>query len=203
VLIRGAKANADLTAIKIGTLLKGTAEASVDIERVRQELPADVSAFEVVEFRICAQYGNEVLTKKEYHAFTTQIIPAYQNRPPEKPVPNDQPTQDSSSVAAAHRGETCGPVPFKTRSRERFIRSWVSHINDLLNLMAVMVEPRPLVEEGRISKSILIQEAFFTLKCLEKDGQLRTATPDHPSMVWGLVENQRIIFLKPTMTTPE
>ena len=72
-----------------------------------------------------------------------------------------------------------GRYHFKPRSRERFVRGWVSHINelreargdeeddDLQNLMAVRTEPRQLVEEARISESILIQEALFPLKCLE------------------------------------
>jgi len=56
---------------------------------------------------------------------------------------------------------------------------------DLQNLMAVRREQRILVDEGSIPELILIQEALFTLKCLEKDGQLRTVKPDHPSMVGG------------------
>ncbi len=126
-----------------------------------------------------------------------------------------KPVLDSSVAAPPHRAETCGPVPFKTRSRERFVPRWVNHINalrkargdeedhDLQNLMPVRREQRTPVDEGSIPESILIQEAIFTLKCLEKEGQLRTAKPDHPSMVGGLLENQRIIFLKPMMTVPE
>ena len=128
---------------------------------------------------------------------------------PSLPVPYATPS------APPHRAETCGAVPFKTRSRERFVPRWVNHINalreargdeedhDLQNIMAVRREQRTPVDEGSIPQSILVQEAFFTLKCLEKEGQLRTAKPDHLSMVEGLVENQRIIFLKPMMTVPE
>ncbi|MEO5863580.1 MAG: hypothetical protein ABIQ79_00880 [Nitrospiraceae bacterium] len=125
------------------------------------------------------------------------------------------PASDASAVATVHRGETCGPVPFKTRSRAIFVPRWVRHINslrmarddeedyDLQNLMAVRKEERTPVNEGNVSELILIKEALFTLNCLEKEGQLRTVKPDHPSMVRGLVENQRIIFLKPMMTVPE
>lgn len=74
---------------------------------------------------------------------------------------------------------------------------------DLQNLMAVRKEERTPVNEGNVSELILIKEALFTLNCLENEGQLRTVKPAHPSMVRGLVENQRIIFLKPMMTVPE
>jgi hypothetical protein len=128
---------------------------------------------------------------------------------PSLPVPYAIPS------APPHRAETCGAVSFKTRSRARFVPRWVNHINalrdargdeedhDLQNLMAVRGEQRTPVDEGSIPQSILVQEAFYTLKCLAKEGQLRTAKPDHLSMVEGLVENQRIIFLKPIMTVPE
>ncbi len=75
VIAIGVKANSEVAAQKIGTLLKGTAGVGVDIERIRQELPSDVSAFELVEFKICMQYGNQVLSKEEYRAFTEQILP--------------------------------------------------------------------------------------------------------------------------------
>jgi hypothetical protein len=75
-MVKGEKANLELTAKRLGTLLQLTGGVGLDVERIRQELPADVSSFEVIEFRICAQYGNGVLSKDEYRAFTTQIIPA-------------------------------------------------------------------------------------------------------------------------------
>ncbi len=126
-----------------------------------------------------------------------------------------KPILEAGTAAAAHRGETCGPVPFKTRSRARFLPRWVNHINtlkdargdeedyDLLNLIAVRKEQRILVDEGTIPESILIQEALFTLKCLEQENQLRLTKPDHSKMVGGTVENQKIIFLKSKVTVPE
>ena len=114
-----------------------------------------------------------------------------------QPGKESLPVPDTGPAAPPHRAESCGPVPFKTRSRARFVPRWVNHINtlgdargdeedyDLQNLMAVRREQRILVDEGSIPELILIQEALFTLKCLEKDGQLRTVKPDHPSMVGG------------------
>lgn len=75
VVARGIKLNAEVAAGRVVSLLKGTGGVDVDIERIRQEVPSDVAAFEVLEFRICAQYGNGVLTKEEYRAFTERILP--------------------------------------------------------------------------------------------------------------------------------
>jgi len=201
VITKGVKADAEIAAVKFGTLLKGTGGVSVDVERIRQEVPVDVSSFEAIDFRLCLQYVNGVLSKGEYHAFTEQIIPAYKKNPPEKPAPDVPP------VVPPHRAEPCGPSFTTTRRSANFVPAWVSVLNrmreernvhDLQNLMAVW---------GRIPVGLggtdLIQEALFTLNCLEKDGQLRTEKLDHPSMIGGLVENRMIMFLKPMMTIPE
>jgi hypothetical protein len=76
VVASGVRANAEVAATKVGNLLKGTGGVGVDIERIRQEVPSDVSSFEVIEYRICTQYGNGVLTKEEYRTFTDRILPA-------------------------------------------------------------------------------------------------------------------------------
>jgi hypothetical protein len=39
-----------------------------DLEKIVRELPNDVRAFEVIEYRSCAAYGNEILTEDEYEA---------------------------------------------------------------------------------------------------------------------------------------
>lgn len=170
---------------------------------------------------------SEGLKAQRLKEYIAEVHKTIQQQTPKAKRPTDAPplrqsrmppslhAPDSGVVAAAHLAETCGKVPFKTRSRARFIPRWVNHINalreargdeedhDLQNLLAVRREQRTPVDEGSIPESILIQEALFTLDCLEKEDQLRTAKPNHPSMVGGLVENQRIIFLKPMMTIPE
>lgn len=83
VVANGLKVNADMVAAHIGNLLKGTGGVDVDIERIRQEVPPDVSAFEVIEYRICVQYGNQVLSKDEFRTFTERILPAIRNRVPD------------------------------------------------------------------------------------------------------------------------
>jgi hypothetical protein len=80
VVAKGIKVNAEVAAQNVGNLLKGTGGIDVDVERIRQEVPHDVSAFEVIEYRICVQYGNGVLSKDEYTSFTRQILPALKNK---------------------------------------------------------------------------------------------------------------------------
>ncbi len=84
VVTKGIKVNAEVAAQKVGSLLKGTGGVDVDIERIRQEVPPDVSTFEIVEYRICIQYVNGLLSKGEYNAFTRQILPALKNKIPEQ-----------------------------------------------------------------------------------------------------------------------
>jgi hypothetical protein len=76
VVAKGAEVNADIAAAKVGNLLKGTGGVAVDIERIRQEVPSDVASFEVIEYRICTQYGNGILTREEYRSFIDRILPA-------------------------------------------------------------------------------------------------------------------------------
>jgi hypothetical protein len=200
VITKGVKADVEIAAVKIGTLLKGTGGTSVDVERIRQEVPVDVSAFEAIDFRLCLQYVNGVLSKEEYHAFTKQIIPAYKKNPPEQPVPYAAP------VVPPNQAQTCGPSLSTTIKPAIFVPQWVSVLNrmreernthDLINLMSVW--GRTPVGRGGTE---LIDEALFTLNCLEKQGQLKMEKLDPPNFI-GLVENKRIIFLKPMMTIPE
>ena len=79
VFAKGLKVNADMAAEHIGSLLKGTGGVDVDVERIRQDVTSDVSAFDVIEYRICVQYGNRGLSKAEYHSFTERILPAIRN----------------------------------------------------------------------------------------------------------------------------
>jgi hypothetical protein len=196
VIVKGEKANLELTANRLETLLRATGGVGLNVERIRQELPADVSSFEVIEFRICAQYGNGVLSKDEYRAFTTQIIPAYKKNPPEKPV------LDAGTTASAQQVEACGPSFTTKRLAAKFVPNWVSHINrlrkernthDLQNLFEVW---------GRIPVGLtgkdLIHEATFTLNCMEQAGELKLATLGATGRYWGVnFENQMIIFRNP------
>ncbi|MBC7840013.1 MAG: alpha/beta hydrolase [Nitrospiraceae bacterium] len=106
---------------------------------------------------------------------------------------------------------TCGPSLTTTRPSAIFVPRWVSLVNklrvirnihDLQNLMGVRDHLR---EEGMIPD--LLEEAYFTLSCLERIGYLKMEKIDPPRMMEAVggrrVENQKIIFLKPLTIVPE
>ena len=205
VIVKGGKANAELTAARLGNVLQAKGGVELDIERIRQELPPEVSTFEVVEFRICAQHGNGVLSKQEYRTFTEQIIPAYMKNPPSKTVSN------ASTTTSAPLVETCGPSFTTKRPAAKFVSYWASQVNRLReernvqhhNLQNLMqVRGRTPVAEAGINP---FEEINFTLDCLERIGYLKTEKIDPPNnMIPGtVVENRRIIFLTPMGVTPE
>jgi hypothetical protein len=105
---------------------------------------------------------------------------------------------------------TCGPSPTTTRPPTIFVPRWVSIVNklrvvrnihDLHHLMGVRENLR---EEGMIPD--LLEEAYFTLSCLERIGYLKMEKFDPPRMTEAVggrrVENQKIIFLKDMMQVP-
>jgi Putative serine esterase (DUF676) len=105
---------------------------------------------------------------------------------------------------------TCGPSPTTTRPPTIFVPRWVSIVNklrvvrnihDLHHLMGVRENLR---EEGMIPD--LLEEAYFTLSCLQRIGYLKMEKFDPPRMTEAVggrrVENQKIIFLKDMMPVP-
>jgi len=196
VIAKGGKGNVDLTVARLGKLLEGSGGASLDVERIRQELPSEVAQFEVIEFRICAQYGNGVLSKQAYQAFTEKIIPAYTKNPPEKVL------LTASDPELVQVVEACGPSFTTKRVTAKFVPDWIFHLNslrrerntyDLQNLFEVA---------GRIPVGLtgkdLIQEATFTLNCLSDRRELRMERLGASGRYWGEdFENRRITFLKP------
>jgi|CXWL01.1.fsa_nt_gi hypothetical protein len=183
VIAKSGKANLELTAIRLGTLLRGTGGVGLAIERIRQELPQEVSIFEATEFRICAQYGNGALSKQEYHAFTEQIIPAYKKNPPAK----------TASTSA------CGPSFTTKRLASEFVPPWKSLVNRLRTERNVHDLQNLIEVNGRIPVGLtgkdLIQEAQFTLSCLAEKGELEMEKLGTTGRYHGEdFENQRIIF---------
>jgi hypothetical protein len=203
VIAKGAQANADLTAIRLGKVLEATGGVGLDIERIRQELPPEVATFEVVEFRICAQYANGVLSKEAYETFNEKIMPAYTKNPP------PQTASTVGAPASVTLVERCGPSFTTKRPAAKFLRYWASLVNqlrddrniqyhDFENLM--QLRGRPQVETGMINP---YEELNFTLDCLGRNGYLKLERYEPPRMVGGAgaVENLRIIFLTPSMPT--
>lgn len=206
VIVKGGKASLELTAKRLGTLLQGTGGVGLDIERIRQELPPEVSAFEVIEFRICAQYGNGALSKEEYHAFTEQIIPAYTKNPPAKTG------STSGNTTSAQLVDACGPSFTTKRPAAKFVPYWASLVSqlreernsqyhDLQNF--IQIRGRIPVDAAGIDP---YEEISFTLDCLEKIGYVRMEKTDPPIMITlggKQVDNQKIVYLRSKMTIPE
>ena len=87
----------EATAEQIVGIAKGAKESGgfqFDWEKIVRELPSDVRAFEVIEYRICAAYGNEILTEDEYKAILTRILPELRSTKNRVSEMNQTPTQD-------------------------------------------------------------------------------------------------------------
>lgn len=105
-----------------------------------------------------------------------------------------------------NQAQTCGPSLSTTIKPAVFVPQWIPvlnrmreerNIHDIRNLMSVWGRT-PVGREG----TELIDEAIFTLNCLEKQGQLKMEELHPPSFI-GSIQNKRIIFLKPMITIPE
>ena len=79
VIVKAGKFDANIAVKKIGELVKGTVEANIDPQRIREIAP-DVNAFEVMQFRFCVDYGNGAFTPAEYQKFIRDIVPIYRKQ---------------------------------------------------------------------------------------------------------------------------
>ena len=80
--------------IGVAKAAKGSGGLQFDVEKIVRELPSAVRAFEVVEYRICAAYGNEILTEDEYKAILTRILPEIRSIKSRISEMDQTPTQD-------------------------------------------------------------------------------------------------------------
>jgi hypothetical protein len=90
----------------LGTLAKGSAGLKIDPARVRQELKPGVANWEVIDYRICAQYARGVLAREDYRTFTKEILPVLQEGPGsvEEPSSVRQETHGPNSPSNANVG---------------------------------------------------------------------------------------------------
>ena len=212
VIAKGGKASAEIVAERIGIALKGGVGAGLDVERIRQELPPEAATFREVEFIICVQYGNRIITKQEYRAFTERIVPAYNLNPPVKTGSNPdtiKSTNPVETIKPTSLVETCGPSFSTKRLAKDFVPHWASKIetlrtgrniqyHDLENLFEVY--GRGLVSMAGVNP---YEELDFTLDCLERIGYLKVQKYDPPRTLPGRgVENRRIIFSDPSRPVP-
>lgn len=80
--------------IGIGKGVKGSGGLQFDAEKIVRELPSDVRALEVIEYRICAAYGNEILTEEEYKVILKSIFLELKNTKNRISEMDQTPTQD-------------------------------------------------------------------------------------------------------------
>jgi hypothetical protein len=70
-VIKKASLTTDLDASEneIGALAKASVRGEVSPERIREKLPTNIAAFEVIEFRLCMAHANGLYSAQEYRAF--------------------------------------------------------------------------------------------------------------------------------------
>jgi hypothetical protein len=73
-MAKSAKGEVDLAVKELGQVVKGAAGMTVSPERIR-EISKNVNDFEVLDFRLCQQYGNGALTEQEYKILLQELIP--------------------------------------------------------------------------------------------------------------------------------
>jgi hypothetical protein len=193
VIVKAAQVNADIAAGKVGTLLKGTGGVGLDVERIRQDVPKNVAAFAQIDWRLCVQYGNQILTKEEYHAFTKQIIPGINHQTLETPKSKEIFPQPSL-LAPCHQS-----TAKLKRQPKMFFLAWRSTLERLRNERNTYDLQNLFEVWGRIPIGLtgrdLIREATYTLKCLEEEGLLKMEKMGATSRSWGEnFENQLITF---------
>lgn len=72
VVTKRVNANADAAYNEIGRILKGSVELATETQRIR-ELSKSVNDYEAIDFRVCMNYANEVLTREQYSLYLTDI----------------------------------------------------------------------------------------------------------------------------------
>lgn len=70
-VVKKASIETDIEAsiMEIGKLARATVRGEATPERIREKLPSNVAAFEVIEFRLCTGYANGLYSPEEYRAF--------------------------------------------------------------------------------------------------------------------------------------
>jgi hypothetical protein len=94
------RAEADVVVPKLGQLLKANAGAEMTEQRVRQELHPQVANWEVIDYRLCLMYANNVLTADDYRRYTAQVLPVLKEVSPSV----NQKTTGRNSPAIANTG---------------------------------------------------------------------------------------------------
>ena len=84
-VVKKASIDTDLeaSAKEIGALAKASVRGEVSPERIREKLPSNVAAYEVIEFRMCLGYANGLYSAAEYRTFIeakSGLLPGKESR---------------------------------------------------------------------------------------------------------------------------
>jgi hypothetical protein len=74
VVLKKGDAKISAAVKEIGDIVKADASTELSTERIR-EISKEVNDYEVIEFRMCTQYGNNALGPVEYQRFLTEVLP--------------------------------------------------------------------------------------------------------------------------------
>jgi hypothetical protein len=107
------------------------------------------------------------------------------------------PTNFGDMSTVAHRCEVV--ITTLKRRPEEFVPLWVSALNSLRNTRTTYDLQNLFEVWGRVPVGLtgkdLVEEARFTIRCLEKEGSLKVEKLDSPGQYWGVMfENQKLVF---------
>ena len=112
-------------------------------------------------------------------------------------INRDAPAQSGNTRTLALRCE--GGITTLKRRPEQFVSHWISALNSLRNTRTSYDLQNLFEVWGRVPVGLtgkdLVEEATFTISCLEKEGYLKVEKLDAPGHYWGVIfENQKIAF---------
>jgi hypothetical protein len=76
----------------VGTILKANIGRNAKVERVRQEVPVNVAAWEVIDYRMCMQRASGLISQEEYSEYFHTVLPEL------KQMAQAQPPQPSTAA---------------------------------------------------------------------------------------------------------
>jgi hypothetical protein len=74
VVLKKGDAKISAAVKEIGDIVKADASTELSTERIR-EISKEVNDYEIIEFRMCTQYGNNAIGPAEYQRFLTEVLP--------------------------------------------------------------------------------------------------------------------------------
>lgn len=151
VILKSGDAKVNAAVKGIGELIKAESTMKVEVQKIR-ELSAGVNNFEVIEFRLCTQYGNGVLTPQQFQRIQDEILPMLHS--------------ESSKVSKA---ET--QLRFEADLKQA---NFIRHPSNKRVRAEFVWMLRPVLGDNQLAAHIFIGEASLwddeLLGCLEREG---------------------------------